>query len=293
MVAVAQARLTDLDQDPHFLPQVIQLFKQSMPGRHHAVCGDPTRMARTPVAEDFTSEALGVLLLVDESIVHAAMTICPYSEQQVTLWGPVVDRGSIRQGFGRRLLQETRSALKDGGFESIRTLVDIRNRAARAFALAHGLKPWRENAVYEIDLLTHRLSPEPGVTIAQPDDLGSIERIIRQAFPDSEHCSVPLTERMSHGYRYYILQDQGHIRSAAAILRKPGRTWMHLIATDTTSRGKGYGRKLLKGIIAGEAQHGMPRLGLEVITDNAAAVHLYQALNFRCLFTATIMAGPV
>ena len=289
----ASCRLTDLDKDPQFLGQVLRMFKHCMPGRNHAVCGDPTRMARTPVAEDFTKEALGVLLLAEGNELRAAMAICPYSDHQVTLWGPVVNRGYIRHGYGRRLLQETRSALADGGFESIRTLVDIRNRAARSFALAHGLKPWRENAIYEIDLLTHRPPAQAGVSIAQAGDLNQISHIIREAFPGSEHCSMPLTERMSQGYRYYIMQDSGHIMGTAAILRKPGRTWMHLIAIDDKQRGQGYGRRLLQGIISGEAIQGMPRLGLEVMTDNEAAVNLYRSLGFRCLFTATIMAGPV
>ena len=58
---VAAWRLTDLDADPHLLPQVLAFVQRSARGREHIVAGDLQRIGRRPIASDF-EQAQGVLL---------------------------------------------------------------------------------------------------------------------------------------------------------------------------------------------------------------------------------------
>ena len=290
---MADLRLTDLDADPQLLPQVLALFAGCPPGHNHAVCGHPARMGLPPQAEDLR-EALGVLIALQGARVVGALALCPYSDEQVTLWGPVVHRGHTRAGVGTRLLDEARLALADGGYESIRVHVDTRNRVARSFFFDRGLAHWTTNRIYERRIVGSELPPDPGgVSEARPADHAEITQVIDDAFPESNHCREPLATRERQGYRHYFLQDAGVIVGAAAVQVQPGRGWIGFIGVRSGHRGAGYGSRLLAGLLHREAQRGTARLALEVLEQNRAAVRLYEQMAFHLAWKSHIMTGPV
>lgn len=284
--------LTDLDADPRFVDQVLTLFRGCGPGHNHAVCGEPSRMGCRVLPGDLAA-TLGVLIVHRQDKVVGALAICPYSDEQVTLWGPVVHRAFTRMDIGSYLLQEAKLAIADGGYESIRVNVDTRNRAARAFLLGKGLSAWKDNCVYERNLLEALPPTGGGVGVARADDLGDVADILSQGFPDSSHCDEPLQAREREGYRYHLFQDSGTVLGAAAIKVTPGRNWVSLFAIRPDYRGLGYGRRMLAGILHNELGLGATRLGLEVLADNRAAIAIYEGVGFRRAWTATIMTGPV
>lgn len=284
--------LTDLDLSPQLADQVLGLFRGCPPGHDHAVCGEPSRMGCDPDHGDL-AECLGVLVLHRAGRVVGALGICPYSEEQVTLWGPVAHRAFTRMGVGEHLLTEARQAIAAGGYESIRVNVDTRNRAARGFLLAKGLTAWKDNLIFERDLLSDLPADLGGVSLARPGDHPAVSSILNEGFPDSAHARKPLAERERDGFRHHLLQDAGTIVGAAAVKVRPGRGWLSLIAVRADRRGRGYGRRLLAGVLHQELSRGATRLGLEVLDDNHAAHALYDGLNFRRVWRATIMTGPV
>ncbi|MDA3960166.1 MAG: GNAT family N-acetyltransferase [Planctomycetota bacterium] len=284
--------LTDLDAEPQHTEAVLRLLRACPPGREHAVVGDPTRMGLEPRHEDL-EHCLGVLVLHQGSTVLGTLAICPYSDSQVTIWGPVVHHGYTRTGVGSRLLREARTALQSGGYESIRVLVDVRNRSARSFFLAKGLTVWKDNHVYERSLMGNMPPCPGGVSVSRPTDHDEITRLLADAFPDSGHIERPLNLREREGYRHHILQDSGSIIGACAVKSTPGRAWLTLAAIQPDLRGKGMGQHLIAGVVANEAALGSPKLGLEVLADNAAAITCYRAAGLSRSWTATIMTGPV
>lgn len=289
---MAELRLTDLDADPQLLSEVLELLRGCPPGRDHAVSGHPSRMGCEPRPQDL-HDALGVLVATADGETAGALAICPYSDEQVTLWGPVVHRRLVRRGIGSRLLHEARAALREGGYESLRVLVDTRNRDARAFFLASGLAVWKDDLLYERNLLG-ALPPSPGgVSRARPSDHAEVAGVFAAAFPESGHLQRPLAQREREGYRHHILQDSGRILAAAAVKGEPERSWLSLLAVRPEARGRHLGTRLLAGALHAEAELGVTRLGLEVLADNVPAIALYTGLGFQRAWTATIMTGPV
>jgi ribosomal protein S18 acetylase RimI-like enzyme len=288
--------LVDLDQRPELAPATAALFAAYPPGQHHVVHGFPEHMGLAATADDFT-DCLGTLVLLNGIRVVGALALCPYSKQQVTLWGPVASETANLRPIGMRLLQEARVALRLAGFESMRSLVDTRNRGARALLQSNGFSAWKDDHLYEHDLATLAAASAggeaPTVRLATADDHDAAALILREAFPDSDHCDRGLRRREKQGFRHYVLSDHGAIVAAAAVDGGPRRSWIKLLAVAAGSRGRHLSRRLLGGILAGEAAHHPTGVGLEVLGDNAPAVALYERCGFRRRWTATIMTAPL
>ncbi len=281
---------TDLDQRPELITSTLPLFA-ARPGQEHLVCGLPHRMGQPVSASDLRA-CLGVLVLLERIRPVAALGLCAYSPEQITLWGPAV-LARPREAAVRQLMALAREALRDGGYASLRLLVDTRNRIARADALAVGLTAWKDTHCYESALRPMDDAALAGLRVAAADDHALIVPILDQGFPDSDHCRPNLVQREDAGYRHYLLTDAGQAVGAAAVQRDGRRAWLKLIAVAGHARGRGFGARLLRGVMASEQRLGASTLGLEVLADNLPANAIYRAAGMQRLWTATIFSGPV
>ena len=283
--------LVDLDQRTDLIAPVVALFAAHGPGQSHAVCGIPARMGLPVVAADLAA-CLGTLVLLDGQRVAGALAICPYSDEQATLWGPVNDQAYSLPAVGKLLVAEARQALRDGGFESVRCLADTRYRGLRQFLLGQGLAAWKDTHLLERSL-TKPPTAVPGARPAATRDHRPLAEILSQGFPESLHCQPSIAAREAEGYRHYVLEQDGAIVGAAAVQETGKRSWLKLIAVDPGARRAGAGRLLLDGVLAGERARGQRDIGLEVLADNAAAVATFARCGFQRAWTATILTGPV
>jgi len=283
--------LVDLDQRADLVAPVIALFAAHGPGRAHAVGGIPVRMGLAAVAADLDA-CLGTLILLDRQRVAGALAICPYSDEQATLWGPVTDQAYSLGAVGTLLIAEARKALRDGRFESVRSLADTRNRGLRQFLLGQGLAAWKDTHIYERPLAKPPPLPA-GARLAKARDHRDLTEILTQAFPESLHCQPSVAMRDKEGYRHYVLEREGEVTAAAAVQEVNRRSWLKLIAVRPGVRRAGAGRALLDGVLAGEAQRGQREIGLEVLADNGAAITTFERCGFCRAWTATILTGPV
>ena len=287
--------LADLDQRPELAPAVLALFAAAPPGAHHLVCGLPAAMGQEPTAEILARTA-GTLLALSGRQVAGAIGICPYSEDQVTLWGPATAQAAIAEF----LFTSTREALHLSRFGSMRVLVDTRNREQRSFYRAHGFAAWKDDHLYECVLeartgtgTVSRGSLAFKVRAATTRDHNAVISILTRAFPDSDHCLPSLAKREADGYRHYVLDEAGTVVAAAAVQDAGRRGWLKLIAVKPELRGRQLSRRLLEGVLASEARRGKRTMALEVLADNAPAIALYEHAGFRRKWTATVMTGPV
>lgn len=285
------ATIVDLDARPDLVRPVVDLLRQAGPGRRHAVCGMPLRMGQPPIAEDL-ADCLGTIVLLDATRIAGALAICPYSEDQATVWGPVVAVHSELTKITPVLLREVRTALREGGYTSLRALVDTRNRELRAALLGQGLTAWKDSHCYERSLHRTPAIPE-GVRPTTKRDHAAAAAILAGAFPDSGHCLPHLGEREREGYRHYVIVVDGLIVGAAAVQSAQRRSWLKLIAVRPDLRRHGTGRALLTGVLALESSLGQREIGLEVLADNAGAVATFEAAHFKRSWTFAILTGPV
>lgn len=285
------ASIVDLDQRPELVRHVLELFQAAGPGRHHAICGIPVRMGQKPLAQDLAN-CLGTVVLLDGPHIAGALAICSYSEDQATLWGPVLAPNAATDAATAALVKEVRTACRDGGFSSMRALVDSRNRELRKNLLNNGFSTWKDSHVYERSL--HRVPALPEtVRPATKRDHAAAAAILAGAFPDSGHCLPSLAEREREGYRHYVALEDGLIVGAAAVQSEHRRAWIKLIAVRPDVRQRGTAKKLTSGILAGEAACGQREIGLEVLADNTAAITTFEKSSFRKVLTFSILTGPV
>lgn len=287
-----RVKLVDLDQRPELISATIAAFAACPPGKHHLVCGLPASMGQPPTALDLM-QASGVMLACSATELLGAIALCPYSDEQVTLWGPTAASGGFTTtAVPERLLTEARKALKDSGYTSVRTLVDHRNRELRSFLLAHGFSAWKDNVVFERHLRGD-LPGDPQVRPTTIKDHHGVSALIAEAFPETGHLAPSLATREQEGYRHYVLTGPGGLLGAAAVAGDGRRSWMKLIAVGAKHRGKGLGHRLVAGVLAAESARGVTHLGLEVLADNQAAVALYTGTGFKKQFIAAIMTAPL
>jgi hypothetical protein len=291
-MAMATYALVDLDQRHDLVPNVLAQFASCAQGTHHVVSGLPNRMGCEPTQADLRA-SLGVLVALAGRRIAGALAICPYSEDQVTLWGPVIPDAREQPQIMPRLMQELRRALREGGFSSMRVLVDLRNRNQRAWLMAEGFSPWKDNHLYERDLGPLKSADLGGVQVAARDDLDAVAVVLAECFPDSEHHRPNLVQRENEGYRHYLLRIDGRPVGAAAVQGGGARSWLKLIGVPKSERGKRHSEALLAGVLASEARMGHRAIGLEVLADNKAAIASYEKSGFIRRWTASLLIAPI
>jgi ribosomal protein S18 acetylase RimI-like enzyme len=282
--------LTDLDDRPELATAVLRLYRHAGPGRHHAVCGDPAGMGLPPELNQLL-DAPGVLLGLDGDGLTAVLACCSYSDEQITLWGPVTEPPE-QEGHADAVLVGLRRLLHQSPYSSLRVQVDTRNRWLRAFYLRHGLSIWKDNVIFEV-ALQGQYELDEQVCRLDYTDLEAARELLYLAFPDSGHFEQAMIDREHKGYRHYGLW-QGHALVGAAALRPHRRrSWLSMLAITDSQRAKGLGTRLLRGICAHEQAGGALALGLEVLADNQTALRAYDKAGLERQFTTTILTGPI
>jgi len=289
---MADYTLADLDQRPDLAPNVLALFATGSQGSGHVVSGIPARMGLEPTDADLKA-TLGVLLVMSGRRIAGVLAICPYSEEQVTLWGPVIPVQSEQPRVMPVVMQELRRALREGGFSSMRAQVDLRNRTLRAWMMAEAFAPWKDLHCYERSLATLRTAEISDVHAAARGDLDDASRILAECFPDSDHHRPNLVQRENEGYRHYLLRRDGQAVGAAAVQGGGRRSWLKLIGVSKAERGRHQARQLLNGVLASEARLGNHAIGLEVLEDNRPAIALYEKNGFQRRWSASLLIAPV
>ncbi len=284
--------LADLDQRPDLAPNILALFASSAQGAGHVVCGIPARMGLEPVTGDLKG-TLGILLAMSGRRLAGVLGICPYSEDQITLWGPIIPDPPEQPRVMPVLMQELRRALRDGGFASMRAQVDLRNRTLRAWMMAEGFVPWKDMHCYERNLATFRETDIRDVHAAARGDLEDASRILAECFPDSDHHRPNLVQRENEGYRHYLLRRDGKAVGAAAVQGGGRRSWLKLIGVSKAERGRHQARLLLEGVLASEARLNHSAIGLEVLEGNRPAIALYEKSGFLRRWSASLLIAPV
>ncbi len=283
---------TDLDERPDLLEPTCALFRAHGPGRHHAVHGEPKRIG-LPVQQRDLLDCLGVLIALENGILVGALGLCSYSDEQITLWGPITTRPEDTP-VADALLHTAREVLQDSTYESLRTQIDIRNRYLRSFFLNHGYRAWKNNAIYTRPFTAQLTQPLiESVTRSTRSEHDLLFRIFSECFPESGHHDVTLEEREQEGYRHYHLIHKNNIIGAAAVHGGSKRSWLSLFGVQSTQRGHGYGNELLAGLLAREERTNAQSIALEVLDDNTSAKKVYEHHGFQRLLTTAIITGPV
>ncbi len=134
---------------------------------------------------------------------------------------------------------------------------------------------------------------------AGPEDIGGIVHLENECFTlPKEKFNVRKVRSLLRSTRATTLVAEldGHIVAWAAALMPclPRRTWgrIYAIAVSSHVRGKKLGQRLMQEMIARIESAKARQILLEVRTDNAAAIRLYEKLGFQASDVLKDYYGP-
>ena len=78
-----------------------------------------------------------------------------------------------------------------------------------------------------------------------------------------------------------VAVEAGAAVGLANLGRRGERTWVGGVGVIPARRGAGIGEQLMRGLFKQARDLGARHMGLEVITENAAAISLYEKLGFQ------------
>lgn len=123
----------------------------------------------------------------------------------------------------------------------------------------------------------------PRLRAARRDDLDALLALEAQ-FPGDRLAPRQLRRHLVNPRARLRVLDLGPgLGGYALVLLRAGsdRARLYSIAVDAASRGRGFGARLLSDAEAQARRAGARAMRLEVRTDNAAAVALYEARGYR------------
>ncbi len=82
----------------------------------------------------------------------------------------------------------------------------------------------------------------------------------------------------------HIVENGKIVACASAVIERGYMALLHVIV-DETYRGQGYGRKLCEALLYEAKRGGATKAYLQVVQNNSPAVHLYQKLGYKKIYS--------
>ncbi|WP_395725333.1 ribosomal protein S18-alanine N-acetyltransferase [Nakamurella sp.] len=121
-----------------------------------------------------------------------------------------------------------------------------------------------------------------GLEAASAQDIPTLVELEEILFPgDSPWTAAMFAGELSAGFHYVVHRDaDGVVDGYAGLALLGDEAEVHTIGVRPTAQGAGLGRALLRDLLA---HAGRRRVVLEVRTDNAPAIALYESEGFVIL----------
>ncbi|MFE9424560.1 GNAT family N-acetyltransferase [Kitasatospora sp. NPDC006697] len=137
---------------------------------------------------------------------------------------------------------------------------------------------------------------QPGlVRLATERDLGRLERIDQQIFPEEPYPFFVLRQLFEvHGGRFLVLEHQEELAGYALLATTPdhAQSWVLGLGVLAQLRNLGYGRQLMEESIALLTADRVGELRLSVDRENTVALHIYRSLGFTLAGERPDYFGP-
>ncbi|UXI68527.1 GNAT family N-acetyltransferase [Tahibacter amnicola] len=119
---------------------------------------------------------------------------------------------------------------------------------------------------------------------ATPADTAALVDLEQQTFAYDRMSRAQFRRHLrSPTAAIWVAERSGALLGAAVLFfRRGGQpARLYSLATAASARGEGVGRRLLQTVESDALRRGHDRLRLEVRTDNAAAIRLYESSGYR------------
>jgi ribosomal protein S18 acetylase RimI-like enzyme len=109
---------------------------------------------------------------------------------------------------------------------------------------------------------------------SRPEDLDRVSDLIEEGFG---HPARPGSDPAFT----YVVTLQGAVIGTVRLISAEDPAYVAGFVISATHRGRGYGRDVLRRSVLTLRAQGADRVGLDVLTDNEAALALYTSLGFE------------
>ena len=195
-----------------------------------------------------------------------------------------------RRRLGFRLFEAARAGFRAAGGEQLFAVCEDASTSGRSFlrmlagqrAFSEHRMVWRSGAAP---------SPTPpsdfSVERARPEDLRPLAVALSHAFDHGEERLLAdlTTNSAIATEQVYVARHAGAIIGGFRLSILPDSTGIYAFGIDRAYQRRGWGRQMLGRACALATAQGAPRVSLEVDTDNAPAIALYQASGFAIITT--------
>lgn len=199
--------------------------------------------------------------------------------------GLAVHPACRRRGIGRALLAAVADEARRRGMAGLLLVANTGSANGEAFLRAVGAV--YETSEYRLELTGEPPAPDrphPGLSLrpATPADAGTVVRIRAAAFGDDFGETLAAVERRmtEPNRRYRLGLLDGEPVGVLCLGAWGNEADVTAFGVLPAYQGRGYGRQLLLEAVAQLRREGWARIAIEVETDNARALGLYEACGF-------------
>jgi ribosomal-protein-alanine N-acetyltransferase len=113
-------------------------------------------------------------------------------------------------------------------------------------------------------------------------DIDAVVGLERALFDDAWSAEMFWDELAQGGSRTYVVAtDDDDVVGYAGLAAMPDEAYVQTIGVAPDRQREGLGSTLLTALLHDAKERGLPRVGLEVRVDNAAAIALYERFGFQ------------
>ena len=107
--------------------------------------------------------------------------------------------------------------------------------------------------------------------------------------PGRQEIFRRMLEKVQARTCYAAVTAGGRIVACASSATERGYTLLQNVVTDPEARGRGYGKTICKALLNNAKENGAKQAYLQVVQSNRIAVHMYENLGFRTVYTYRYM----
>jgi len=196
----------------------------------------------------------------------------------------MVDPAFRRRGVFSALLAAARDSCRRKGTPALLLVCDRRSASAKGFLAAAGAEYAMSEQKMRLDAPVAAPPSDDGLAVhlAAGEDISALAEILAD---DSDMDAADLRPAIAYGMqsgarRYYIGRMKGEAVGSLNVQVIDGDAYIYGFVVRPTDRGRGYGRQILARTVAAIVAERPQPVFLEVETNNAVALALYQSLGF-------------
>lgn len=115
-------------------------------------------------------------------------------------------------------------------------------------------------------------------------DIPAVTALEDALFDDAWTAEMFWNELAQAESRTYLVATEGdEVVAYAGLAAMPDEAYVQTIAVAPSHQRQGLGAELLQRLMKDADDRGLPRVGLEVRVDNAAAIALYESFGFTAI----------